>query len=263
MNLHFLSGAPAAARTIEQTRRGKSRQVSLARLPIWIADGMAVARQHALWWLAVLLICADFATLLELAPRLRVLAPLVAPLAAGVLVLMQERASRARAWSLREAFAEIETHRTALAAVGLGTVALLALGYLVQLAAFHLNVTPVGTVQSLRGVSIVFDARHEAGRLYESLAGLPFLALGLAAFWFAPALIVLRGYGPVDAMVTSLRAVLLNWRVALVYALAIAADWLIAPVVPTLVRGLLVTPLVSAFIVLTMYGSFRDVFGDR
>jgi hypothetical protein len=263
MNLHFLSSASTSARAIEQPRRGESREASVARLPQWIADGMSAVRQQPLWWLAVLLACADFATLLELAPRLFVLAPLAVPLAAGVLVLMQERASRARAWSPREALAAIEAHRTALVAVGLGAAALLGLGYLVQLAAFHMTVTPVGTAQGAHGVSIVFGARREAGTLVEALVGLPFQALGIAAFWFAPALIVLRGYGPVDAMVASLRAVLLNWRVALVYAAAIAADWLMAPAVPMLVRGLIVTPLVTALIVLTMYSSFRDVFGDR
>jgi hypothetical protein len=263
MNLHFLSSASAPSRAMEQPRRGESRQVGLGRLPVWIAEGVSVARQQPLWWIFALLACADFATLLELAPRLRVLAPLVAPLAAGVLVLMQERVSRAREWSLREALAEIEVHRTALAVVGLGTIALLGLGYLVQLAAFHLSVMPVGTAQGAHGVSIIFGARPEAGTWIEALAGLPFLAPGIAAFWFAPALIVLRGYGAVGAMVASLRAVLLNWRVALVYAVAIAADWLMAPVVPMLVRGLLVTPMVSALIVLTMYSSFRDVFGER
>lgn len=261
MNLHFLSSAPAAAHVIEQHRPGEGRRVRLARLPLWLADGMAVARQQPLWWLAALLACADFATLLELVPRLLVLAPLAVPLAAAVLVAMQERASRARPWSFGEALAAIDGHRNALAAIGLGAIALAGLGYVAQIAAFHMSVLPVGTAGGSHGVSIVFGARHAVP--FESLVAVPFYAAAIAALWFAPALVVLRGLSPLDAMATSLRAVLRNWRVALVYAAAIAADVLMAPVVPMVVRGLVVTPLVSALIVLSMYGSYRDVFGER
>jgi uncharacterized membrane protein len=263
MNLHLLSTTSPAACGFESTQSGAARRVKFARLPSWLADGVAVAKLHPLWWLAALLVCADFATLLELVPRFAVLAPLAVPFAAGLLVLMQERASRARPWSAGEALAAVQSHRNALAAIGLGACALMGLGYLVQVAAFHLSVTPVGVQGDLRGIWIVFNAHREAWAGFEPLVAVPFYALGVAALWFAPALVVLRGLPALDAMLTSLRAVLRNWRVALVYAVAIAADLLLAPVVPMLVRGLVVTPLATALIVLSMYGSYREVFGER
>ena len=63
--------------------------------------------------------------------------------------------------------------------------------------------------------------------------------------------------------INSLRSDRIVWPVALVYAAAIAADILLAPVVPMLARGVVVTPLVSALIVLSMYGSYRDLFIAR
>lgn len=263
MNLHFLSSTAPAAGEFEQRQRHESRGAGVARLVDWIAHGVAVARLQPLWWVCALLVCADFATLLELVPRLQVLAPLVAPLAAGVLVLMQERASNARPWSLGEALTAIDGQRNALVAIGFGAVALVGLGHAVQYAAFHMSVAPVDTADGAHGLSIVFGTHRAVQAPFEPLVAVPFYVLGIAAFWFAPALVVLRKLSPLDAMAASLRAVLRNWPAALVYAAAIGADVLSAPFVPTLVRGLVTTPVVTALIVLSMYGSYRDVFGQR
>jgi uncharacterized membrane protein len=263
MNLHFLSHAAPMARGFDRPRHGDSRSVGFARVIDWIAHGVAIARLQPVWWVCAIFACADFATLLELAPPLRALAPLVAPLAAGVLVLMQERASHARPWTLAEAMAAVAERRNALMVVGFGAVALVALGYAVQFAMFHTSLTPVRAADGARGVSIVFGAHRAKETLVESLVVVPFYVLAVAAFWFAPALVTLRKLSPLDAMTASLRGVLRNWPTALLYAVAILVDVLAALFLPALGRGLLVTPLVSALIVLSMYGSYRDVFGQR
>jgi uncharacterized membrane protein len=263
MNLHFLSNAAPTARGFDQSQRGESRSVGIARIADWIANGVAIVRLQPVWWICAMLACADFATLLELVPRLRVLAPLVAPLAVGVLVLMQERASNARPWTLTEALEAIAERRDALVAVGLGAVALVALGYAVQFAMFHMSMTQVRAADGAHGISIVFGTHRATQTLLESLVVVPFYVLAVAVFWFAPALVTLRKLSPLDAMTASLCGVLRNWPTAMLYAAAIATEVLTAPFLPALARGLVITPLVSALIIVSMYGSYSDVFGQR
>lgn len=86
------------------------------------------------------------------------------------------------------------------------------------------------------------------------------MAAAASLVWFAPTLVVLNNVSPLSAMAASLRAVVRNWRVASVYGIVIAGDALLANSTPLLVRGLVVMPLVSALIVLSMYGGYRGIF---
>jgi hypothetical protein len=76
---------------------------------------------------------------------------------------------------------------------------------------------------------------------------------------FALALIVSQRCSSLEAITTSLRAVLRNWSSVLCYVLLISADVVAAPFMPMIVRGLVVTPFVSALIVLSIRGSYRDI----
>ncbi|WP_246793094.1 hypothetical protein [Burkholderia perseverans] len=236
MNPHFLSGAAPVARA--EPRR--VRRVPAARWLDWLAHGFAIARRRPVAWLFALLACADLATLFMLAPRLSVLAPLVAPPAVALFVLMQERASNARPWRFGEAWGAVYEHRDALLAVGVAAAAIAGAGYLAAslLARTH--------------------ALHESAWL----VALPFHAAALAAFWFAPALIVLRNRTPLDAMATSARAVWRNRPVALIHAALIGAAAFTASAVPLLLHGLVVMPVVAALLVAGAYASYRDLLGD-
>jgi uncharacterized membrane protein len=265
MKLHSLPRAvnPAWTRPIHGIDYPDGRGVSVVRLAAWLANGMAIARMQPLLWLAAILACADLASLLELAPPLRLLAVLVVPVLAGALSLMQERASNARPWTLAETFAVVGGHGNALVAVGLAGAAIAWIGYLIPLAVLHTTVTTSSIANGAHSLSIVYGAHNGPASPLEPLVSLPLYAVALATVWFAPALVVLRNLKAAEAMTASLRAVLRNWPVALVYVAAIAGDVLLAPVVPFIVRGLVVTPLVTALIVLSMYGCYRDVFGAR
>jgi hypothetical protein len=77
------------------------------------------------------------------------------------------------------------------------------------------------------------------------------------AFWFGPALVVFRNAPPVDALRSSAMAVLKNWLAFLVYGLI----YIVAAIVASIPLGLgwiLLVPLA----LLTMYVSYRDVFGS-
>ena len=104
MNMHYSGSTtvPAHPQHASGLRYPDSRVVSVQHVAGWLAEGFCIARANPVLWLVAILVCADFVTLFELAPPLRVLAVLVGPVLAAGLVLMQERASNARPWSIRE-----------------------------------------------------------------------------------------------------------------------------------------------------------------
>lgn len=240
-----------------------SRGVHPSRIVDWLAEGFGLVRAQPLLWVAAILGCADLATLLELVPPLRLLAALVVPVIVAALVLMQERSYNARPWSIRETLEAVNGHRSALFTIGLCGMVVIGIGHLISVAAFHTTVATSVAANGVHNLSIAYGANYGAANILEPLVTVPTLVIAAAVVWFAPALVVLRNLSPLNAMIESLHAALRNWRVAAVYLVAIAAEVLLAPVVPPLVRGVVVTPLVAALAVLTMYGSYRDIFAGR
>ncbi|MFP3799057.1 MULTISPECIES: hypothetical protein [Paraburkholderia] len=236
MNLHFLSSTAPVARADHH----RIRRVQAARCFAWLAQGFAVARLRPVAWLFALLACADLVTLFELAPRLSVLAPLVAPLAMAMFVLMQERADHARPWTFGETWGAVDEHRDALLAVGVAAAAMASAGYFAATMLAHMH-----------GL-----------RAWAWLAALPFYGVAFASFWFAPALIVLRNRTPLDAMMTSARAVARNWPVALIYAAVMGAYAFAVSAMPMTLSGVVVTPVLAVLILLGAYASYRDLLGE-
>jgi uncharacterized membrane protein len=102
--------------------------------------------------------------------------------------------------------------------------------------------------------------QERASNALEPVLKMLAYAVAASLVWFAPALVILNNVSPLNAMAASVRAVARNWRVALVFAIAIVVDMWLTTFAPLLLRGLLVTPLVSALIVLSMYGAYRGIF---
>ncbi len=112
----------------------------------------------------------------------------------------------------------------------------------------------------------------ELAMLFATLCALPVVL----AVWFAPALVVFNSCGTSQALITSLRAALANWRPVLVYALLLLllgglapalAVKLIALALPPLaarvVVAVTVVPYVFLFIAaqaISDYVSYRDIF---
>jgi uncharacterized membrane protein len=218
----------------------RTRREGVARICVWLAEGLCAARERPGVWLATILLSADLATALELCTPLQTLATLLVPVLAGAMLLMQEYRRTDDRSTARETLDSTVRRCGALFAVVLWIAAILCIGNLLSRAIEFAN--PVGWTNAF------------------SLAanGLA-LAVAIAAVWFAPALIVLHRCSSLEAMTTSLRAVLRNWPIALCYVLLMMADVLAAPLMPMIVRGLVVTPFISALIVLSMRGSYRDI----
>ena len=81
--------------------------------------------------------------------------------------------------------------------------------------------------------------------------------LASAALWFAPALVVFRHVAPVDAVMTSLRALVKNVLPFLIYGVIQIALAIVASI-PFGLGWLVLLPVM----LLTAYMSYRDVFGE-
>ncbi len=116
----------------------------------------------------------------------------------------------------------------------------------------------------------------ELAMLFATACALPVVL----AVWFAPALVVFNSCGTKQALVTSLRAALANWRPVAIYALLLLVFGGIAPalavklialalppVAARIVVAMTVVPYVFLFIAaqaISDYVSYRDIFhADR
>jgi hypothetical protein len=214
-------------------------------------------------WLSVLLICADFATALGFLPLLRPLAVLLAPLVVGGLMVVQDDASKGEPVSLREVFAALARRSNALCVIGLYGAAIVAVGYVVLLATFHVSLDVSVTASGVHNLSISYDGDHGVRGALESLLGASIFAVAIASACFAPALVMLHDMTPHDAMIASLSGAARNWPVTLMYFAAMTVAVLFAPMVPLALRALVLTPLLTAVPLLSIYGAYRDVFVGR
>lgn len=148
-----------------------------------------------------------------------------------------------------------------------------------KLLAFLTSPPPVATGTEAASVDeaegVFLDPGVELGMLFAALCSLPVLL----AVWFAPALVVFQDLRATQALATSLRAALANWRALAVYALAL---FVIAGIMPTMIVAVLsfllsafppgvravltwgvVLPyiaVVAAIVQIADYVSYRDVF---
>ena len=95
-----------------------------------------------------------------------------------------------------------------------------------------------------------------AGSIFALLVALVLSGVLAIAIWFAPALIVLDNVAPVDAMKSSLTACLKNAVTFVVYGVLYMVAAFVASL-PLMLGWILLGPIVM----LTIYVSYRDIFG--
>jgi hypothetical protein len=112
----------------------------------------------------------------------------------------------------------------------------------------------------------------EAAMLFAIVCALP----TLLAMWFAPALVVFQNCGPWQAVTTSLRAALANWRPVAVYGLLLFACGAVLPGIAIALIALLVPPFAAPYVIalvvvpyvflfvaaqtISDYVAYRDIF---
>jgi uncharacterized membrane protein len=128
------------------------------------------------------------------------------------------------------------------------------------------------TTEAKPDEALIANPRLEAGMLFSAACGIPVLL----AVWFAPALVVFQDCGSLQALGTSFRAALANWRAVAVYGLLLflcgavlpaMAMALVAYLLPQAAApfaiALIVVPYVFLFMAvqtISDYVAYRDVF---
>lgn len=265
MNMHF---SRAASRQVQRNRVPAlawpdGRQVDVLRIGQWLAAGWRAASAQPVLWLAITLACADFATLVAMVPLMRPLAVLLAPLAVGALMYAQNRLRNGQPLVIREMFAALSQRRNALFAIGLYGAAIVVAGDMILFAILHLSLTTSVTPYGAHELSIIYCGDDTARTVFQSLASVAIFAVAIGSVWAAPAFVMLQDFAPFDAMTSSLSGAVRNWPVALIYGLVLTAAVLTVPMVPLAGRALMLTPLLTGVLLMSIYGGYRDVFVGR
>jgi hypothetical protein len=260
MNIDYPGNASASSRLRRALPAGRdgATQTVVSRIAVWLVEGLRAAAWQPVLTLGVLLLCADFITASELLPLLRPVAVLLAPLAIGMLMVVQDGASQGRPVPLREAIARLMRHSNALCAIGFYAVAMVAIGYITLLATFHVSLDVSLTANGARHLSINYS-NNGAPCFMEALLGALMFAVTIAATCFAPALVILHDMPAYDALVTSLKIALRNWPSMIAYFVVPATIMLCASAIPLALRAFVLTPFLTAVPLLSIIGACEDM----
>jgi hypothetical protein len=270
-----------ASREIAFARHDAARGVA------WLKQSYAMLAAQRVPWLMLLLLYYFVMGLIDLLPVVGQLAvPLLKPVFAVGFLAAAWAQERGGAPQLKQLFEGFRSNLWALLPLGafllLGVMAAIYSSTLVdggRLVEFLTNPPPAPppgadatAAEPGATEALLLDSRVQAGMLFAAACGLPVLL----ALWFAPALVVFQDCGAWQALVTSLRAALANWKPIAVYGLLVffwggivpaLATWLIALVVPRsfafLVAVMVLLPYVFLFIAtlhISDYVSYRDIF---
>jgi uncharacterized membrane protein len=223
----------------------------------WIAQGWSFFTRAPLMWILSILIWFVIAIVLSLVPIVGsvVFQVLNAAIAAGFVVACRAL-ERGGDFELEHLFAGFRTRFASLLIVGLLVLA----GYVVIFIVF------AGIAGfSILGAAMSGDAQAIASQAMASaltilLGALVAVALTvplMAAFWFAPALVVMHGLGPVEAMKQSLVGCLRNWIPFLVWSIVMLVFAILAAI-PFGLGYLVWLPLA----ITSSYAAYRGIYTE-
>jgi len=259
-----------------------------ARGAAWLRQSYAMLSAQRVPWLLLLLLYYFVLGMIDLLPFVGQLAvPLLKPVFAVGFLAAAWSQERGGAPELRQLFEGFRSNLWALLPLGVfllvGVMLAILCSALVdggRLVDFLTNPPPVPADteaaapagEATNTEAVLMDPRVQGGMLFAALCGLPVLL----ALWFAPALVVFQDCSARQALVTSLRAALANWKPIAIYGLLVffwggvvpaMATWLIALVVPKsfafMAALLVLMPYIFLFIAtlhISDYVSYRDIF---
>lgn len=233
------------------------RSVSASHGWRWIKQAFGLFRQSPLIWIALSVSVFLLAGLLGAIPRIgSVVFQLISPGFTAGLMLGAKAMEAGDELEIAHLFGGFKSHGAQLVTIG-GI-------YLVGL------ILIAGVMMALGGgplITLMLQGHAQAGTAMTPevlndaslgvLVALALLAPLLMAYWFAPALVVFRNMGALDAMKTSFSASLSNVVPFLVYGLIMFTLFILAAI-PLMLGFLIMLPV--AFV--TYYTSYQDVFGQ-
>jgi len=239
------------------TDPNQPRAVDGGRGVTWWTDAWAMFTKNAAIWVVLGLILFIILFVLAIIPLVGQLASvLLLPVFSGSWMMAAKKQASGASIEVNDLFTAFKGERlTPLIVVGvMFLIAMVVIVGVMGVLGFG------GAVGMLAGGMIGSGRGMMAGMgigLLAMLVGLALLMLVTMALWFAPPLVALRGVAPVDAMKLSFSASLKNVVPFLLWSII----YIIASIIATIPFGLgwlVLWPL----LMLTMYTSYKDVFGD-
>lgn len=240
---------------------------------IWLKEAATMLGQARVPWLMLLLLYYVIQLLVSVVP-------LAGPLAMMVLRPVFTVGFLAAAWTqerggmpeLRHLFRGFGSNLWALLPVGITLVAGLMVAVLSTALVDGGALLDALTSNTRPDEALVVDSRVEGAMLLGIVVALP----TILAIWFAPALIVFQDCGPRQAMLTSLRAALANWRPVAMYGLLLFFFGAILPGIATAIIALVTPPVAARYVIaltvvpylvlfaaaqaISDYVAYRDIF---
>jgi len=218
----------------------------------WIAEGFGLFKKAPGIWIALVVILFVILVVLAFIPLLGAVATfLVVPVFVGGLLLGCRALQGGGELEVAHLFAGFKAHTGNLIVLGALAIA----GWIVVMLPVIVIVGAGAFLAALRG-----DAAGVAalGGSFM-LAWLVALALSIPiymALWFAPALVVLRGMAPIEAIKESFLGCLRNVLPFLVYSIVLMVLGIVAAI-PLGLGWLVLGPTLIA----SVYVSYRDIYG--
>ena len=218
----------------------------------WIAEGFGLFKKAPGIWIALVVILFVILVVLAFIPLLGAVATfLVVPVFVGGLLLGCRALQGGGELEVAHLFSGFKAHTGNLIVIGALAIA----GWIVVMLPVIVIVGAGAFLAALRG-----DAAGVAalGGSFM-LAWLVALALSIPiymALWFAPALVVLRGMAPIEAIKESFLGCLRNVLPFLVYSIVLMVLGIVAAI-PLGLGWLVLGPTLIA----SVYTSYRDIYG--
>ncbi len=229
------------------------RSVDAGRGWAWITEGFELFKKQAGLWIGIVVVLFVIMIVLAVIPILGAIATaLLLPVFGGGLMLGCRSLQRDGTLEMGHLFAGFKEHTASLVTLG----ALAIVGWIIVVIPV---VAIVGTGAFLGAASGDAAGVGAIGGtfLLGMLIALALSILVYMAFWFAPALVVLRGMAPVAAIKQSFSGCLRNIVPFLIYGVALFVLGILAAI-PFGHGWLVLGPVVIA----SIYTAYRDVYGD-
>jgi uncharacterized membrane protein len=223
----------------------------------WIAQGWNLFTRAPLMWIVAILIVLVAAIVIGLVPFIGSIAfqILNATISAGFIVACRSL-ERGGDFELEHLFAGFKTNFGNLLIVGLLLLAGYIVIFLVFMAFAGFTIVTAAMAGHSKDVASMIMA-SSATILLGTLVALALMVPLLAAYWFAPALVVMHGMGPVAAMKESFFACFRNFVPFLVYGIVMTVFCVLAAI-PFGLGFLVWVPLAIA----STYAAYRGIFTE-
>jgi uncharacterized membrane protein len=223
----------------------------------WISDGWPLFTKAPLMWILALVILIVLWIVMHLVPFIGWLAQqLLTPVFYGGLMVACRSLERGGEFEIEHLFVGFKTQFVNLVVVGfiflVGTV-LLALVFAFFAGFGVLGAMIAGNAESM----MTAVAGSVVAILLGTLVVLALLVPLLAAYWFAPVLVIMHGLAPIEAMKASFGACLRNFIPFFLYGIVMLVLCLVA-VIPFGLGLLVWIPLSFT----STYVSYRDIFTE-